>query len=280
MSGFPLRFVEEGATRRRNDEATRVAAAPPAGGVTVVTAGVWEWVRRWVEAWERSPSAGRWPVAIGWAEDFPDDALARLKGRGYGLIDMRRANAECLRLFFHAYNARVPPNRQRTPHHALWGAKVRAIMECPTRWCVWLDHDAEVRGDIGPLVRRAQELGKWMASPKYASFGTGAHPSLVAQHGVCVVDTWRPELHRWWAAMVLHDQPHDERAVVAMYGGFSEADQAVGDLYRPDWYASCDCFPERWTDINGAAARRVLDSNAAIRHWCGKTKAFYRRLYP
>ena len=236
--------------------------------VTVMTAGAADMLACWVAAWVRSGSAG-WRVCIG-DGGMPDAQRARFQRDGFELFDMMEAESACVGTF----------GKKHSTHHALWASKVRAIMQCPTRWAFWLDHDCEVRGDIAPIVEFGLALGKWLCAPKYASMPAKRFPrKRVAQNGMMLVDTHAQDLRNWLAWMEQYGEPNDETALPHLYGDFAYADKRIGDLYRPEWYVSCDCFEEVHQSI-AQATERGKTVKAAVRHWCAPAgKRMFKRLY-
>jgi len=237
--------------------------------VTVVTAGRPDVLECMVRAWKRSGNAGwRVRIGIGWDGAELEKALQR---DGFWTFSMREAETE----------ARIAFGADFSNHHALWSSKVAAMMlGSRTRWCFWLDHDAEVRGDIGPIVEHGLSLGRWLSAPKYASMGARRwHGRRICQNGMCLVDTESKEIRRWRQAMHDRHLPNDEAVLHRAFGGWAKADRAIGDLYRPDWYASCDCYPESEKSIP-LATERLKTSKALVRHWCAKAgKDAFKELY-
>ena len=236
--------------------------------VTVMTAGAADMLACWAEAWTRSGNEG-WRVWIG-DGGMPDAQRARFQRDGFELFDMVEAESSCVGTF----------GKKHSTHHALWASKVHAIAKCPTRWCFWLDHDAEVRGDITPIVEHGLSLGKWLSAPKYASMPAKRFPGKrVAQNGMMLVDTGDSDLLNWMVWMEQYNAPNDETALPHLYGGFDAADADIGDLYRPEWYVSCDCFHEVHQSI-AQATEKVRTAKAVVRHWCAPAgKRMFKRLY-
>ena len=231
--------------------------------VTVVTAGREDLVLCWAAAWLKSGNRG-WRVRIG-DEGFSSETRRKLNGAGFDLFDMAVEGKAALASFPGA-----------TRHHALWASKPSAmILGSKTRWCLWLDHDAEVRGDIAPIVEHGLSLDKWLSAPHYASMGTGRYNGKrITQNGMVLVDVVSNGIAKWRQLMLIRRNPNDETALV---GEFDR--KGLGDLYRPEWYASCDCYPEVHKSI-AAANERLKTSGAVVRHWCAPSgKRAFKAMY-
>lgn len=231
--------------------------------VTVVTAGREELILCWAAAWVKSGNKG-WRVRIG-DEGFSEETRAKLTGQGFELFDMKVEGLAAVAAFPGA-----------TRHHAMWGSKPSAmILGARTRWCFWLDHDAEVRGDISPIVEHGLSLGRWLSAPFYASMGPGRYAGKrVTQNGMALVDVCSPGIATWRRAMVQRREPNDETVLAKTF-----SKRGLGDLYRPEWYASCDCYEESRESL-AKATERLKESGAVVRHWCaGVGKRTFKELY-
>lgn len=264
--------VADSARRGCVKEKTGTAIPPPVpvGGefadVTVMVTGNADLMECWVRAWEASPNAGLWPVMVGWDDSFPEDLKVRLAMKGYTLFDRRPELKRAVGAFSEKHGLRF-----RT-----FAAKALSMMRCPTRYCLWLDHDIEVIGDIAPIVRYAKGTGKWICAPVYESMPPRLYVGKrVAQLGVMFVDARSLELARWFDGAVAWDCPNDEKSFHRVFGGWDEARAAIGDLYRPEWYNDANCHASR--SVEDVLSFRPLP---VLRHWCSKRgKPLFKSLY-
>ena len=238
--------------------------------VAIVTAGRPEILVAWFRAFLRSPSRGKFHVHVGNDGSFP------------GLFLSRLAALPDVSVFDYALPRGLFPGEDE--HHAGWASKPTAMLHCPTRWCLWLDHDCEVLGDLSPIAEHAIATGKWLSAPFYSSFGTARYEGTrITQNGLCVVDTQSPQLRRWRDIMPALRDSNDETALLSLYGGYPSAAAAdFCDLYRPAWYASPDCFLVRRKGWSAAAtAMQSLSPPPVVRHWTSaRGKQRFRDLHP
>ena len=240
--------------------------------LTILSAGRAEILVAFLRAFLRSPSSGKFRLCIGNDGSFPPLFLRRL------------AEIPNISVFDYApIFAAARAQFHRDEHHAGWATKPAVIARCPTRWCLWLDHDCEVLGDLSPIAEYAIASGKWFAAPFYASLPTLRYAwTRLAQNGLCVVDTHSPRLAEWLEATARRKNANDEESFVAMYGSAAAAATDCCDLARANWYASPDCFADRirgWHAASEAMARR--SPPPIVRHWtAGQGKIRFRALYP
>lgn len=227
------------------------------GDITIVTAGREDLLACWVDAFKRSPNYGKFRVMIG-DDGFSDGFRKVVEDSGFELFDMATISKRSVEIF-----------HKQTVHHAMWYSKVDAMVRgAKTRFCLWLDHDCEVRGDLEPIIDYGLGLHKWMCAPKYASMPPKRYAGQrVTQNGMVLLDIMDALVATWRQVMLIRRDPNDETAIPFACGGFKEADERIGDLYRPEWYASCDCYQESHHSL-AAATERLKSSNAAVRHWC------------
>lgn len=226
--------------------------------ITIVTAGRADVLAAWVAAFKRSPNFGKFIVRIG-DDGFSDEFRRELTDAGFELFYMKQAGDYSRRLF-----------KGHTPHHAMWHSKIAAIQRgAVTRWAFWLDHDCEVRGDLEPIIDCGLSLGKWLSGPKYASMLPKRYArQRVTQNGMLLVDVENRRVAAWQKSMESRRDPNDETAIPFALGGFDKADASIGDLYRPEWYASVDCYAVVHQSIYVANELLKTNKDAAVRHWC------------
>jgi hypothetical protein len=226
--------------------------------ITIVTAGRADVLAAWVEAFKRSPNFGKFRVRVG-DDGFPAEFRKTVEDAGFELFDMTEIRKRSVEIF-----------HKQTVHHAMWYSKVDAMLRgTKTRFCLWLDHDAEVRGDLEPIIDYGLSLGKWMCAPKYASMPPKRYAGQrVTQNGMVLLDISDALVATWRQVMLVRHDPNDETALPFVLGGFDKADASIGDLYRPEWYASVDCYSVVHQSLYVANELLKTNKDAAVRHWC------------
>ena len=245
---------------------------PAPSDIAVVTAGRHDVLAAWLCAWLKSPNAERWPVCIGDDGLFPDAFREKAAAVGCTFFDISADLDDAYRFF---------PDLPRK--HAAWSTKVVAMQHCPARWCIWLDHDCEVTGDIRPIVDFARASGKWLSAPFYASFGTNRFSQTrVTQNGLCIVDTASSNLAVWRDGFRRFRDSNDETVLPHCFGGMDGVRQNVCDLFRREWYASPDVYQSIHRSVPAALlTMSVVKPIALVRHWCSAPgKTMFRQLYP
>ena len=226
--------------------------------ITIVTAGREDLLACWAEAFKRSPNYGKFRVRIG-DDGFQDEFRKAVEEAGFELFDMTDVRSRSVSCF-----------PKQTLHHAMWYSKTGAMVRgTKTRFCLWLDHDCEVRGDLEPIIDYGLGLHKWMCAPKYASMPPKRYAGQrVTQNGMVLLDIMDARVAKWMQAMLVRRDPNDETAIPSACGGFKSADECIGDLYRPEWYASVDCYCVVHQSIYVANELLKTNKDAAVRHWC------------
>ena len=221
----------------------------------VIVSGSPDLVPVWCEAWARS--GNRNPVRFFADSTWGAEAWTAC-GRVGTVEDATAIYADVIR--------RMKPG---APQFKIgWMAKAEIMRQARSEWAVWIDHDVEVQGDIGPIVQYAMENAEWFASPVYESFCDEDLGKHVAQHGIIVYKPGHEKMKRWADYVPTQSDPNDEHNFMTCFGGYEAARREVLDLYRPEWYESRQTgeMPVRLEE----AVPRLENSKATLVHWTSR----------
>ena len=244
--------------------------------ITIITGSREEYLAPLLCSWLASPNAGKWAIRIA---DIGQTSSA-----------FRAAASAIPHVAFLDLRSEFAASRRRYPHSSIaqqsYITKVAALLQCPTRWAFWLDHDCEVLGDLSPIAEHAIASGRWLAAPSYASFGMRKRIRRHAtQNAAMVVDTHAPELRTWYETM--HAWPDDEESLCAAFGGRSGVQKMICNINRREWYLAPNHFPEINRGIHPAVVAMGRHANTpgaplpAILHWGSPTaKPIFQARFP
>ena len=220
----------------------------------VIVSGAADMMPAWCGAWERS--GNRNPVRF--FADRTWGAEARAACGRVGTVE----DAEEI---YKPIRARM---KGRAEFKIGWMAKAEIMRRARGEWAVWIDHDVEVQGDIGPMVDYAMKNAEWFASPVYASFCQEDLTEHVAQHGIIVYKPGCEKMAKWCEYVAGQGDPNDEHTFMRCFGGYEAAKKEVLDLYRPEWYESLQtgAMPIR----PEAVVARLQNSRSTLVHWTSR----------
>lgn len=229
--------------------------ATPTEVVEVIVSGAAEMMGAWCGAWLRS--GNRNPVRF-----FADATW----GAEVRAVCGRVGTVEDATAIYAAVVNRMKPGSKA--YKIGWMAKAEIMRAARGEWAVWIDHDVEVQGDIGPMVEYAMKNAEWFASPVYASFCKEDLLEHVAQHGIIVYKPGCEKMKKWADYVPTQSDPNDEHHFMRCFGGYESAKAEVLDLYRKEWYESLQtgAMPIRFEE----AVPRLEKSAAVLVHWTSR----------